>query len=219
VTTALYAMPGLEPDFNLLNPSPTAPEIIGLAGYARSGKDTVAGIIHRLYGHTVLSFSDILREFLYAQKHVHLPVVQPSYDPDTPSPAPVAVSLNEVVDRYGWEGARERFPLIRDLQQTTGTEAGRNVLSQSLWLDAWTNRVQERGGNWVNGSVRFPNEAEAVKAVGGKVYRVVRPGIKAVNEHPSDTALDSWRYDDIIINDGNLIDLEGEVQRVLGEFG
>jgi hypothetical protein len=200
----MYDMPGLgvTPDFNRLNPSPTAPKIIGLAGYARAGKDTVAGIINRLYGHQVTSFSDILREFLYAQ-NLHLST---------------GVSLNFLVDQFGWETTRDRYPEIRELQQLTGTEAARNIFGQTVWVDAWVRRVSESGGLWVNPSVRFPNEAEAITAMGGKVYRIVKPGIKAVNDHPSDTALDGWDYDGVIMNDGTLIDLEGEVQRVLGEF-
>jgi hypothetical protein len=205
----MYDMPGLgvTPDFNRLNPSPTAPKIIGLAGYARAGKDTVAGIINRLYGHQVTSFSDILREFLYAQ-NLWLPSKVGNH----------AFRINAVVDQYGWEEARRMHPEIRELQQLTGTEAARNILGQTVWVDAWMRRVSEAGGLWVNPSVRFPNEAEAITAMGGKVYRIVKPGIKAVNDHPSDTALDGWDYDGVIMNDGTLIDLEGEVQRVLGEF-
>lgn len=199
---AIYGMPGLEPDFNRLNPSPTAPKIIGLAGYARSGKDTVAGIINRLYGHTVLSFSDILREFLYAQ-NLHLST---------------GVSLNFLVDQFGWEKTRDRYPEVRELQQLTGTEAARNILGESVWIDAWARRTDWGSEPTVNPSVRFPNEADAIKRLGGVIYRIVKPGIKAVNDHPSDTALDDWDYDGLMMNDGSLIDLEGEVQRILGEF-
>lgn len=198
----------LYPDFNRLSTSPTAPTLIGLAGYARSGKDTVAGIINRLYGHTVLSFSDILREFLYAQD-LYLPgqALRPE------------IRLNKVVDHYGWEEAREQYPYIRHLQQLTGTEAGREILGPQVWCDAWSRRVLTQGGSWVNPSTRFPNEAERITNLGGKVYRVVMPGVGPVNEHGSDTALDDWDFDGIIMNDGSLLDLEGEVQRVLGDLG
>lgn len=194
---------GLVPNFNRLNPSPTAPRIIGLAGYARSGKDTAGEIINRLYGHQVLSFSDILREFLYAQE-LHVPTFRGS----TP--------LNDLVDSLGWEEARNQYPYIRTLQQKTGTEAGREVISQTIWIDAWTSRTQE--GNWVNPSVRFLNEVKAIKDAGGSIYRINRPGVGPVNEHVSDRELDDYVFDGVILNDGDLLDLEGEIQRVLGEF-
>ena len=198
---------GLVPDFNRLNPSPTAPTLIGLAGYARSGKDTVAEIVQRLYGHIVLSFSDILREFLYAQD---------LYIPDEKG---FAIRLNEVVDAIGWEDARERYQYIRVLQQKIGQEAGRETLGQDVWVNAWNNRVLALGGEWVNPSVRYPNEVEAVRNLGGVVLGVIRPGVGPVNDHLSDRALDGVVLDGLIVNDGTLADLEGEVQRVLGEFG
>lgn len=192
------------PDFNRLNPSPTVPSIIGLAGYARAGKDSVGEIIHRLYGHNVLSFSDILREFLYAQD---------LYIPNRGH----AIRLNEVVDHYGWEKAREEYPYIRTLQQTTGEEAGRGVLHTQVWVTAWHHRVVA-GGLWVNPSVRYPNEVDLIQNAGGVVLRVQRPGVGPVNDHISDRALEGRELDGLIINDGSLVDLEGEVQRVLGEF-
>ena len=53
----------------------------------------------------------------------------------------------------------------------------------------------------------------------GKVYDVRRPGVGPVSDHISEHDLDDWPFDGIIHNDGTLVDLEGEVQRVLGEFG
>jgi hypothetical protein len=193
-----------QPDFNRLNPSPTAPRIIGLAGYARSGKDTVGEIINRLYGHQVLSFSDILREFLYAQD-LHIPTFRGS------------ARLNDLVDDLGWEEARNQYPYIRTLQQKTGAEAGRGVVAQDVWVNAWAERVRS-GGLWVSPSVRYPNEGEVISYQGGVVLQVRRPGVGPVNDHISDRALDGHTFDAVILNDGTLTDLEGEVQRVLGEF-
>ncbi len=39
--------------------------IIGLTGYAQSGKDTVANILVERYGFTRVAFADKIREFLY----------------------------------------------------------------------------------------------------------------------------------------------------------
>lgn len=199
--TDLYNQPGIEPNFNLLNPSPTVPRVIGLSGYAQSGKDTVGNIIARLYGHRRTSPSDVLREFLYAQD-LFLPDGQ---------------RLNDLVDEVGWEEARRQEPWIRVLQQHTGTEAGRNILGPDVWTRVMFKRYTA-GGLIVDSSVRFENEAANVKAAGGVMLRVIRPGVRPVNSHASDTALDHYAFDDIIVNDGDLLDLEGEVQRVLGEF-
>lgn len=50
---------------------------------------------------------------------------------------------------------------------------------------------------------RYQNEAEWVKARGGKVVRVFRPGFVADDRdatHPSETDLDLWPFDFTIIN-------------------
>ena len=39
--------------------------IIGLTGYAQSGKDTLANILVENYGYTRVAFADKIREFLY----------------------------------------------------------------------------------------------------------------------------------------------------------
>jgi len=71
--------------------------------------------------------------------------------------------------------------------------------------------------NWIITDVRFPNEFDAVKAKGGLVIRVNRPGhgtsmVALANAHPSETALDGHDFDHVIENDGNLEDLKKKVQ-------
>lgn len=203
--TDLYTQEGIVPNFNHLNPSLTAPKLIGLSGYAQSGKDTVGSIITTLYGHKPISFSDKLREFLYAQ------------DLYIEGPFGSAIRLNAVVDQVGWEAARVEFPYIRELQQRTGTDAGRTLLGDTVWIDA-SMADMKPGGSYVFTSVRFPNEAMRIVEAGGLIFRVTRPGVEAVNDHPSDTALDDWEFDGYIENDGDLVDLQGEVMSALGEF-
>lgn len=203
--TDLYLQDGITPNFNRLNPSLTAPKLIGLSGYAQSGKDTVGKIITDLYGHEPISFSDKLREFLYEQD---------LYIPDEKG---FAIRLNEVVDAIGWEDARRRYQYIRVLQQKTGTDAGRHLLGDTIWIDAAMS-VMRPGGSYVFTSVRFPNEALRIVESGGIILRVERPGVEAVNDHGSDTALDDWDFDGYIENDGSLLDLQGTVMIALGEF-
>lgn len=68
----------------------------------------------------------------------------------------------------------------RKAYQLFGTEFGRNMLSDSVWVDiAPKNDV-------VITDCRFPNEADWVKKNGGKLIRVNRLEATAVNEHPSE---------------------------------
>lgn len=83
--------------------------------------------------------------------------------------------------------------------------------------------------NWIITDVRFPNEAEAIKARGGIVIRVNRPckecggmGYHKMDcnigrcEHESEYALDKYEYfDHIIDNDGTIKDLLQKVKNII----
>lgn len=116
---------------------------------------------------------------------------------------------------------------VRDFLQKLGTDGLRDGLHPNVWVNALfadyecTHTDHVPGGldctNWIITDCRFPNEAQAVKKYRGIILRVNRPGVTAVNAHPSETALDDWGYDDVIDNSGSLEDLLAEVKRVLQE--
>ena len=75
-----------------------------------------------------------------------------------------------------------------------------------------------RSGNYVITDVRFPNEAVAVRKFGeSQVWRIKRDGVKAVNRHISETAMDDQRVDQILTNRGTIEDLN-ELVRNRMEF-
>lgn len=172
--------------------------VIGLAGYARAGKDTVAQMITD-YGFEQRSFAKPLKDCLAA--------LNPMCDPGT------TLRIKDLLEFSDWEGAKTA-PEVRQLLQRLGTEAGRNVLGQNIWVDALFNAPSD--GRIVVSDVRFPNEAAAIKARGGLVWRVERPGYGPVNNHPSETAIDDFDYDGHIVNDGDLAQLEVRVKEVVG---
>ena len=59
--------------------------------------------------------------------------------------------------------------------------------------------------------VRFTNEADMIRANGGKIWRVVRSGVGPVNNHISESELDSIKFDRLITNDSGFEDLMIEV--------
>ena len=63
--------------------------------------------------------------------------------------------------------------------------------------------------------VRFPNEADAIRAFGGLVVRVERPGVGPINGHESEIALDGYDFDLVVVNDGTLDELTDEMEAVL----
>jgi hypothetical protein len=163
--------------------------LIGLSGYARSGKDTVAGFLAE-QGFRRAAFADILRDVLLA--------VDPFVGENG--------RLSDAIDLYGWDFAKSKMPEVRRLLQRLGTEGGRRHLGEDVWTDATFARMDPTLP-WAITDVRFPSEAEAVKRHGGVVWRVERADVQPVNGHSSETALDDWPFDVTIRNDGTLDDL------------
>lgn len=180
-------------------------KILGLAGYARSGKDTAGNALAEL-GWKRVAFADVLREFAYTLN----PVVQSENGFYTP--------LRWVIDEYGWNGYKRTqwSDSVRDLLQRLGTECGRELISQNIWVDATFNRM-DPNFNYVISDMRFPNEASAVLARGGSLLRIERPGIGPANGHKSETALDDWEFD-TLVNDGTQIDFEARVRKYVMKY-
>lgn len=121
----------------------------------------------------------------------------------------------------------------REALQKYGTEMHRDVFGSNFWVD----QVLPGSGVGVRGrenvlaekypgadvlvitDVRFPNEAERVRAYGGVVFEVVRPALDAqdTDTHASETPLPRELVDAQIINDGTLADLDSRVLDALKE--
>ena len=165
--------------------------IIGLSGYAQSGKDSVAEILVNKYDYTRIAFADPIRELLYEMN----PAVKDG-----------GYRLQGVVDGYGWDVAKTAFPEVRTLLQNLGVGA-RKIFGEMFWVEQALRNVTT-DGNFVITDVRFPNEANAIREYeGAQVWRIKRPNVGAVNPHVSETAMEGEKVDQIFINSGTLEDL------------
>jgi hypothetical protein len=103
----------------------------------------------------------------------------------------------------------------RWLLQTIGTEWGRQKIADDVWIRCWQARV-ERHDKVVTDDVRFLNEAEAIKAAGGEMWKVVRRSAVHDGSHESEGALDNWDgFDAVIDNDGSLEDFRRKIDALL----
>jgi len=117
--------------------------------------------------------------------------------------------LKAVARDLGWDGAKDDAGRV--LLQNLGVS-----IRTHLHRDAWIWPVLlDLPPRLVITDVRYPNEAEAVKAAGGCVIRVERPSVGPVNAHLSEVALDEWSFDGTIVNDGSLADLEATVSSLV----
>jgi hypothetical protein len=178
--------------------------IVGLTGYAQSGKDTIAQILVDKYGFIRVAFADKIREFLYELN----PVVKDG------------VQLRELIDMHGWDVAKVQEPEVRRLLQEIGISA-RKVFGDDFWIRQALepHQVFER---MVITDVRFENEAEHIKLIGNwidkpsEIWRIKRPNIGAVNDHVSESQMDGYKVDRILVNRGTLDELELLVQTRMG---
>jgi hypothetical protein len=188
------------------------PLAIGLTGFAQSGKDTTAQVLAE-YGYKRASFADILREAVYR--------LNPWITIGPNERWPKAFRLQEIVDEEGWDEAKKRHPEIRRLLQVMGTEVGRELIHANVWVDALLDSL-EPGERYVFTDVRFPNEAIGIHQYFDhdvEIWRVVRPGVQAVNDHSSEIPLDEKLIDYVLVNNGSsLSELQATVAHHLDPF-
>lgn len=170
--------------------------VIGLSGVAGSGKSTAARILSR--------------EFRFARKPIAYPLKA------------MVAALG--VDREILEGSREDKE--KALYVLGGKSAryalqrlgdwGWEQMSPNFWLDIWSRNVERLDGvNIVADDIRYPNEAQAIRDLGGIIIRLWRTGAgDRINPGHSSEQMD-FEPDVLIENDGNEEDLEAALRRVI----
>lgn len=176
--------------------------LIGLIGYARSGKDTFAQHMVNDYEFTKLAFADPMREALQR------------LDPIIRIGDGLTMNLSQALSSLDWEDLKMISPDVRPLMQKMGTEVGREMLGENVWVNLAMKKAEQHD-NVVFSDVRFLNEAEAIKAAGGLIFRIVRPGNGPVNEHVSESVLDDYEADFTINNSGTVEDLNTKINVLL----
>lgn len=189
---------------------------IGLIGKARSGKDTAAAHLVASRSYTRLAFADPLKEMaLRVDPFVFSRPYFEGLDTDD-------VRLSEVVEDFGWERAKDRFPEVRRLLQHMGQTV--REYDEDFWLRILLDKV--KGASLWNmpvvvTDVRYRNEALSLRRAGFKLVRIVRPeptalpltGASAIparrlsdqaTQHASETELDTFAADLDILNSGSI---------------
>lgn len=165
------------------------PIVIGIAGPARCGKDTVADIIMKnCTSYRKYSFADPIKEMLKA-----------------------GLGLT---DEQLWGDNKEAIDSRYDvspryMMQTLGTEWGRALINDNLWVVAMEQRI-DRG--MIIPDVRFENEAAFVRKYGVLLHVTGRGGIEG--DHISESGVSVEECDRIVTNDGTPEDLERVIKGV-----
>ncbi len=175
--------------------------VLGFCGLAGAGKDSAAAHLVSAHGYRRVAFADGMRDALYA------------LDPFVTTRGGT-YSLQYVVDHHGWDQAKQ-LPDVRRLLQRFGTEVGREMWGPSFWVERAVAGVAP-GSLVVFTDVRFPNEAEGVRALGGRVVEIRRPGAGlagATATHASEAM--AFQADRVLVNDGTVAELHARVDRLM----
>ncbi len=107
----------------------------------------------------------------------------------------------------------------RQLLQTLGTEWGRTHVHSNVWVDATLQRIDTEAPTIaLITDVRFPNEAQAIRARQGVVWQVIRPDLPESDGHPSEDGLDAMWINDTVHNSGTIKDLRQLVMQLVSRL-
>jgi len=181
--------------------------IIGFAGLAGSGKTTAARVLEEEMDFRRLPFAKPLKDMAYA----------------------FGLTLREVA------GDLKESPCAalcgatpRQFMQRLGTEFGRQMIGEDLWVEAWKRAVEVERLDAIASfceadppvfivvdDVRFPNEVAAIEALGGVVVRIERAGAGSASGggHASE-AVAGLGLTQVIVN-GDLEEFQSEVLRLV----
>lgn len=169
--------------------------LIGITGPALSGKNTMARHLFLRHGFQIVSFSDPLRAgittmFDLQEHHFRNPEKDMTIE---------------------WIGKSPR-----ELLQTLGTEWGRDLVNRQIWCVHMHRRIRNvlySGKNIVIPDVQFIDDARLICSLGGKIWRVIRPGAETMPHRTHSGEQEQQRIvaDQDLINDGTIDDLKKHV--------
>ncbi len=179
--------------------------IIGLYSPApSSGKSTSAKYIQNTLGLVAMSFSSPMKLLLL--KFV-LNFAPPALSPE---------------QAYSWANGYFEdknkpiaeipgSPTMRHLLDSLGTTWGRGAVHDDVWLAAARSRlltIKDKGmPGVVFDDVRFTNEAELIRSLGGKFIKIIMPGREADPTLQSEGNLEDFPFDATVVNGGSKGDL------------
>lgn len=203
--------------------------IIGVCGFLGSGKGTVSDILVEKYGYQKFAFADVLKDTVSVMFGWPRHLLEGDTDESR--------HFRETVDDF-WDDRLSqtlgRSITPRYILQIMGTEAGRDVFGEEIWVSALERRIQGIDKVVVS-DVRFPNEIQFIQRNNGMVTRVVRgpdpewydvalkhnrgiqydmhssyPGV-----HVSEWAWIGTPFDYALSNNGTKVELEACVKHML----
>ena len=168
--------------------------VVGLGGWARSGKDVIADELVNGYGWVKVGMSDALNDALLALD----PIVEPY----------TGWSYSDHLKRCGGDYAKaKKLPEVRNLLQRLGTDVVRDLIDPDAWVKLTLRtigKLHEAGHDKiVVTGIRFKNELKMIQELNGWPIWVSRSTVDPANSHPSEFALNPLHFSLEVANDGD----------------
>lgn len=139
--------------------------LIGLIGQIGSGKGTAADFLVNNAKFYKESFAAPLKDAVASIFNWDRSMLEG----DTPD----SRRDREKIDPY-WTRVIGEEITPRHILQVFGTEVIRDNFHRNMWVESFTKRYTDNPVDTVIADVRFPNEMEAIKKLGGKLYLIKR---------------------------------------------
>jgi hypothetical protein len=176
------------------------PTIIGFTGQATAGKTSAAMILASLINHRTCraSFADPIRGMLMA----------------------LGLDAAELSEHKNQPHRLLCGRTPRQAMQTLGTEWGRKLIGEDIWcraaLNAACEAIEQYADRVIFDDVRFDNEAEGIRKLGGIVIEVSRPGLPPRMNHESERGVAPALIDHYV-HATDLEDLKTKIITLLNE--
>lgn len=179
--------------------------IIGMAGFARAGKDTAAvPLMDERFER--LAFADGVRALAYE--------LNPFVKIPKSRGLPTLLKYRECLELWGYEGTKDRT-LAREELVAIGAGV-RKVIGPDAWVAAVETQIEE-GGSYVVTDVRYANEVAMIERLGGETWVIERPEVGPANDEERRSMEDVYghRY---ISNTSTIGELQTAARDALSDF-
>lgn len=184
--------------------------LVGVLGKKRHGKDTISDHLIQMHNFVPITLAEPLKEacralFGFTDEQLY-------------------GDLKEDIDSYWNVSPRTVFQFI-------GTDVFRKQIDQILpdvgdkfWVVLIKKKILDiqkdnPNANIVVTDVRFKNEVDMIKSLGGIIIKVDRPSINLFDSHISEKEIDMIdNYDKLIVNDKEIVDLHNRVDEFMNSL-
>jgi hypothetical protein len=194
-------------NWNEILKSGKLPQIIGVTGRKFNGKDTLAEYLKKKYGYQQMMFAKPIKDlcrliFGFNEEQLY-------------------GSTKETLD--------ERWGVTpRDMFQYIGTEMFRKMMANKIpgigegfWIKCLMEQVksilrENPDARIVISDVRFPNEIDVIRQLGGLLIRVKRPSVNnSTDVHESEIYIEQLEVDFELLNDSTIDSLYNKFDGLL----